>query len=68
MSNYKGRVYLAPSGEWAFKYYIDDVESGGGAGFATENEAKDGCIEVLQDYGVTPDIDVVTYRQLPPSA
>jgi hypothetical protein len=67
MSSYKGRVYLAPSGQWAFKFYIDDVEAGGGAGFETEKEAKAGCHDVLVDYGVAvPKIEVVTYRELPP--
>lgn len=48
MSSYKGRVYLAPSGQWGFKFYIDDQEAGGGAGFESEKEAKLGCQDVLQ--------------------
>lgn len=66
MSTYKGRVFLAPSGEWGFKYYVDDVEAGGGAGFATEAEAKAGCREVLEDYGATVDLEVVSYTALSP--
>lgn len=66
MSSYKGHVFLAPSGEWGFKYYIDDVEAGGGAGFATEAEAKAGCREILEDYGATGAIEVVPYTALPP--
>lgn len=68
MSNYKGRVYLAPSGQWGFKFYIDDQEAGGGAGFETEKEAKLGCKDVLQDYIANPEIVVVKYEELPPLA
>ena len=68
MSSYKGRVFLAPSGEWGFKYYIDDVEAGGGAGFPTEKEARVGCREVLENYGDALDIEVVAYTALPPTA
>lgn len=66
MSDYKGRVYLAPSGQWGFKFYIDDQEAGGGAGFDTEKEAKDGCKDVLLDYIADPKILVVKYEELPP--
>ncbi|ODT58559.1 hypothetical protein ABS71_18850 [bacterium SCN 62-11] len=66
MSSYKGRVYLAPSGQWAFKYYIDDQEAGGGAGFKSEKEAKLGCKDVLQGYVAKPKIVVVKYEELPP--
>lgn len=53
---YAGKVYQAPSGEWAFKFYENGVELGGGAGFDSEAAAVEGCDEVLSDYPeeVTP--------------
>ena len=66
MSSYRGRVYLAPSGQWGFKFYIDDQEAGGGAGLESEKEAKLGCQDVLQSYVAKPKIEVVKYEELPP--
>ena len=67
MSTYKGRVYLAPSGEWAFKFYDSEVELGGGAGFQTEAEAKQACRDTLQTYGEA-EVEVVEFKALPPIA
>ena len=65
MSNYIGRVYLAPSGQWAFKFYENETELGGGAGFESEKEAKMGCGEVLGTYNKNAQIKVVKYEELP---
>ena len=56
MSTYQGRVYRAPSGQWGFKYYIDDQEAGGGAGFdhgvfATDLIGRQGAFAVGADIG-----------------
>ena len=63
--SYTGKVYLAPSGQWGFKFYKDEIEIGGGAGFESEKEAKVGCAEVLWSYDKDAQIKVVQYEQLP---
>ncbi len=65
MSDYKGRVYLAPSGQWAFKFYESESEIGGGNGFESEKEAQVGCAEVLWTYDKEAEIKVVKYEALP---
>ena len=51
MSSWSGQVYLAPSGEWAFKYFCDGEEMGGGAGFESEDEAGTALAELLSGRG-----------------
>lgn len=60
MSNWSGKVYLAPSGEWAFKFFRDGEEMGGGAGFNSKDDAIDGCVEVLSSYDDNPRIEIET--------
>ena len=49
MSTYTGRVFLAPSAEWGFKFYSDGVELGGSAGYESESEAKLACVDLLRE-------------------
>lgn len=70
-SKYSGKVYLAPSGQWGFKFYENGVEMGGGAGFETKAEAIDECEGLLCSYadGTLDErfdrIEVVRYEDLP---
>lgn len=59
MSHWTGDVYLAPSGEWAFKYFEDGKEMGGGTGFESEEEARIACDEILssRNEDSTPIVD-----------
>lgn len=45
-----GKVFLAPSGQWGFKFYLDGIEQGGGAGCESEAEAIEECDAVLCTY------------------
>ena len=59
MSKWTGRVYLAPSGEWASKYFENGEEMGGGAGFESEAEARLACDEIMssREEATTPIVD-----------
>lgn len=64
MSKWSGKVYLAPSGEWAFKFFEDAEEMGGGAGFESEDEARQACDEILSGREEAPAPIVEQWRQV----
>lgn len=47
---YSGLVYLAPSGDWAWRIFCDSEDVVRGAGYAGAQEAEADCREFLNDY------------------
>ena len=56
--NYRGRVYLAPSGEWAWRIFTGSDDVVRGAGYGNADEARAECQEILNDYDTEAEIVV----------
>ena len=59
-------VYLAPSGEWAWRILRGSDDLVRGAGYASSGEARAECQEILNDYD--PEAEIVVETPVMPKA
>lgn len=62
---YSGLVYLAPSGDWAWRIFFSGEDIVRGAGYSDSGEARADCQEILNDYDPHAEIVIEKPVNLP---